>query len=191
MIIKSVEEHGILEKFAEDEATAVQALYDSEFYKVIMVPESDYGNTGKLRHLGIDVMYQIRTAFLDEKGKSWNPISSSLHSMYAHSWEIFETSSGPIVTFSEQSREHWNKYMVRFKSGCGACGRRHSIRENMHDILARMLQISNPLVVHRKRKVRCTVWGCLGHSARAKLHRGADSILGQDDSQITALYYSS
>ena len=100
-------------------------------------------------------------------------------------------SSGPIAIFSQQAQEHWNKYVVRSKSGCGARARQHSIRENLHDILAGMLRMLNPLVVHRRRKVRCSVCGCLGHTARAKLHHGADSILGQDDSQIMALYCSS
>ena len=63
-------------------------------------------NTDSLKQLGIDIMYHIRTAFFDEKGKPWIPINPSLHSMCAHSWELFKMSSGPIVIFSEQAQEH-------------------------------------------------------------------------------------
>ena len=98
-------------------------------------------NTDSLKQLGIDIMYHIRTAFLDEKGKPWIPINPSLNSLCVHSRELFKMPSGPIVIFSKQAQEHWNKHVASFKSGCGTHARQRSIKENLHDILTRMLCI--------------------------------------------------
>ena len=171
---------------------------DRENYKLLLcninvmlsicLSERPEVNTYGLRQLGIDTMYNIRTAFIDEQGKPWIQINPSLHSMCAHSWELFEMSPEPLVVFSEQAREHWNKHLARFKSGCGTRARQHSIKENLHDILARMLRMTNPLVVNRRRQIQCSACGCLGHTARSKLHHGVAGNLSGDDSLIMALY---
>ena len=124
-------------------------LHDINFMFTECLSERPGINPGKLRQLGIHIMYQICTAFLDEKEKIWIPVNPSLHSMCSHGLELCEMSSGPIAIFSEQ--EHWNRHMVRFKSGCGAHAKQHSIRNNLHDIFALMVRTANPLVVHRRR----------------------------------------
>ena len=54
-------------------------------------------STLKLKQLGID-MSHIRTKFLDSTGNPWVPINPSLHSMCAHSWQLFQICSTPIGT---------------------------------------------------------------------------------------------
>ena len=136
-------------------------------------------------------MHHIRTAFFDEKGRTWMPINPSLHSMCAHSWKIFQIFLGPIDVFSEQAQQHWNKHMARFKSGCGTCARQYSVEDNLYDILDRMFWMTNPLMVKRRRQIKCSLCGCLGHTARSELHCNASGPLGQDNSLIMALYPSS
>ena len=97
-------------------------------------------------------MHHIRTTFFDEKGRALIPVTPSLHSLCAHSWKVFEIFLRPIVIFSEQALEHWNKHMAGFKSGCGTHSRQHSSKKNLYDILARMLWMTNPLVVKRRRQ---------------------------------------
>ena len=136
-------------------------------------------------------MHHSRTTFFDEKGRALIPVNPSWHSMCAHSWKVFEIFLRPIVIFSEQALEHWNKHMAGFKSGCGTHSRQHSSKKNLYDILARMLWMTNPLVVKRRRQKKCRICGYLGHTTRSKLHHNAGGRLGQDDSLIVAHYPSS
>ena len=81
--------------------------------------------------------------------------------------------------------------MVRSKNHCGNRAKQHSIREGLYGILPPILRLINHLVLNRLRKITCSVCGCLVHEAWSKLNRGVGVILGQDDSQIMALYCSS
>ena len=72
-------------------------------------------------------MSHIRTEFLDSTGNLWVSINPSLHSMCAHSWQLFQICSTPIAVYSEQAQEHWNKFVTLFKSGGGARLRQHSM----------------------------------------------------------------
>ena len=90
----------------------------------------------------------------------------------------------PIADFSEQSQEHWNKYISKFKSGSGARTRQHSVKVNIKDTFARMLQMSHPLVAVRKRTMICGICGEYGHSARSKVHHGDDNKEKSNDALL-------
>ena len=113
-------------------------------------------DTEKLRELGIQIMKDIKTDFLDYKGKSWILINPSLHSMYAHAWQLYDICSGPIAKYSEQSQEHWNKFVNMYKSGCGAWARQHRVFVNLADIFTRMLRMTHPIIASKKRAIRCS-----------------------------------
>ena len=49
----------------------------------------------------------------------------------------------------------------------------------------------NPIVVKRRRQIKCSICGCLGHTTRSKLHHNAGGPLGQDISLSMAIYPSS
>lgn len=99
-------------------------------------------NTEMIRQLGIEIMSHLRTKFLDNRGQPWVVISPSLHQMCAHSWQLFQISfPKPIIIYSEQSQEAWNKYISKFKSGTGARARQHSVKYNIQDTFKRMLHM--------------------------------------------------
>ena len=56
--------------------------------------------------------------------------------MHAISWDMLVN-----LQYSEQSQEHWNKYMTRFKSGAGACARQHGVSVNLVDIYIAVCRI--------------------------------------------------
>ena len=124
-------------------------------------------NTEKLRQLGIDIMSNLRTKFLNTSGIPWIRINPSLHQMCAHSWEMINICKGPLSQFSEQSQEHWNKHVSRFKSGAGSRARQHSVKVNVQDIFTRMLMMTHPAITSKRRELRCSTCGELGHTARS------------------------
>ena len=140
-------------------------------------------NTEKLRQLGIDIMSHIRSKW------PWVPINPSLHQMCAHSWQLFMmTYPEPIAIYSEQSQEHWNKHLSRFKSGTGARARQHSVKTNINDVFARMLHLSNPLVASKKRSITCGKCGELGHGAKSQIHHGDDNLNINEEDSLFHLY---
>ena len=139
-------------------------------------------NTDKLRQLGINIMCHIRTNW------PWVPINPSLHQMCAHSWQLFQFAHpDPIVVYTEQSQEHWNKHVTRFKSGTGARARQCSVKANIHDIFARMLHMSNPLVASKKRISICGKCGETGHGAKSIVHHRQTSG-DKDEVLLTDIY---
>ena len=46
------------------------------------------------------------------------------------------------------------------------------IKSNIHDIFARMLYMSNPLVASKKRTITCGKCGEIGHGAKSKVYNG-------------------
>ena len=134
-------------------------------------------DTENLRDLGIKIMSDLKTQFLNHNGKPWISINPSLHSMCAHACQLYQFCSGPIAQYSEQAQEHWNKqiserYPLRFsinryKSGCGARARQHGVSVNLADIFGRMLMKTHPVVAAEKRQIRCGRCFKLGHSARS------------------------
>ena len=117
------------------------------------------------------------------------PVTPSVHQMCAHSWQLFEMSfPNPIAIYSEQSQESWNKYVSKFKSGTGSRARQHSVKYNIQDTFARMLHMSHPAVVSKKRKIVCSVCGEIGHGARSKVHHGASGgAIGMADEELMLL----
>ena len=110
--------------------------------------------------------------------------------MCAHSWQLFEMCNDVALSaYSEQAQEHWNKHVRSFKSGSSARARQHSIKDNLKDVMARMLQVTHPVVVAKRRKIKCTVCGQLGHTSRSKLfHSTSQFSVGEDDQLIKAIY---
>ena len=146
-------------------------------------------DTDKLKHLGIEIMSFVRTKFLDTNQEPWIPINPSLHSMCAHSWQLFMICSGPIVQYSEQAQEHWNKFVTKFKSGHGARARQHGVSVNIEDVFTRMLVVSHPTVADKQRKIVCSSCHQIGHSARSKVqHVGSYGPLTKEQSLINKYY---
>ena len=106
-------------------------------------------DTQKLRQLGIDIMSHIQTNFLNQKGQPWVNINPTLHAMCAHAWQLFQIFNVPISVYSEQAQEHWNKFIVKYKSGPGARARQHNIKDNLADIFRRMLLMTNPMIASK------------------------------------------
>ena len=146
--------------------------------------------TAKLWQLGKDIMSHIRTAFLNSEGLPWIPMNPSLHTMCAHSWQLFEMCTNvPLSAYSEQAQEHWNKCLRSFKSGSSARARQHSLKDNIKDVMARMLQMTHPVVVAKRRQIKCTICGQVGHTSRSELfHSISQFSLGEDDKLINAIY---
>ena len=144
-------------------------------------------DTDKLKQLGIDIMTHLRTAFLNNSSKPWISINPSLHQMCAHSWELFTICDGPIAKFSEQSQEHWNKHVSRFKSGASTRARQHSVRVNIQDIFGRMLMMTHPKIAVKKRQLYCSMCKKSGHTARSIIHH-ACGPLKQEAALINSYY---
>ena len=162
-------------------------LRDINIMLTVTQGSRDEVDTDSLRELGITIMAQIRTKFLDHKGKSWVSINPSLHSMCAHSWELCQICSGPIAQYSEQAQEHWNKFITRYKSGCGARARQHGVSVNLADILGRMLMKTHPVVAAQKRRIRCGKCYLLGHSARSRVFHGFGPVQ-EEESMINGYF---
>ena len=107
--------------------------------------------------------------------------------MCAHAWQLFEISGGqPIAAYSEQAQEHWNKNIQKYKSGCGAKARQHSVKLNMQDIVKRMLTLTHPCIVSKRRQLSCSKCGEIGHTSRSKAHHVDRS--NEDEKLIDAMY---
>ncbi|CAL4224804.1 unnamed protein product [Meganyctiphanes norvegica] len=145
-------------------------------------------NIEKLRQLGIDLMSHLRTKFLASNGNAWILINPSLHSMCAHSWQLYQICSSSISVYSEQAQEHWNKFVASFKSGVGARARQHSVKVNLLDIFSRMLIMTHPVVATKHREIKCSVCNDLGHTARSKIHANSYGPYDEDQSLINDCY---
>ena len=77
----------------------------------------------------------------------WVFITSSVHQMLAHCWQLFEMQDGgPIAIWSESGVEAWNKHVCNFRSGACCRARQTSIQANINDIFVRMLISSAPII---------------------------------------------
>ena len=148
-------------------------LRDVNIILTVTQGSRDDVDTQKLKQLGIDIMSHLKTSFLTTRNKLWIAVNPSLHSMCAHSWELFTIcTDGPLAQYSEQAQEHWNKYVRRFKSGSGARARQHNVSLNIADIFSRMLCMSHPCVASKRRVITCTECGQEGHTSRSTVHHG-------------------
>ena len=68
--------------------------------------------------------------------------------MHAISWDMLVN-----LQSSEQSQEHWNKYITRFKSGSGAHARQHGVSVNRGAIFGRMIMMTHRSVASQKRQI--------------------------------------
>ena len=68
--------------------------------------------------------------------------------MHAISWDMLVN-----LQYSEQSKEHWNKYNTRFKSGSEAHARQHGISVNLGAIFGKMLMMTHPSIASQKRQI--------------------------------------
>ena len=128
--------------------------------------------------LGIKIMSDLKTQFLNHNGKPWISINP---------WQLYQFCSGPIAQYSEQAQEHWNKQITRYKSGCGARARQHGVSVNLADIFGRMLMKTHPVVAAEKRQIRCGRCFKLGHSARSQVHHGFGPV--KEEAAIIEKYY--
>lgn len=169
---------------------------DGDFQKIYFNKCSNYAKSlqllilpQKLRDFGIKAMMHIKNAFINEKNESWIMIVPTVHTLFAHSWELFTINSGAsIAKWSESPLESWNKYVRAFQSGVSSRARQCSIKANIHDIFKRMLINSNPLVASRKPRPSCTVCGEQGHSARSGRHKNVPSLQSEEEAIVVDLY---
>ena len=75
-----------------------------------------------------------------------------------------------ISIWSESPIESGNKFVRAYQSGVAARARQSSIKENLKDILSRMLIESHPKVASLKPRPYCNICGEIGHTARSSLH---------------------
>ena len=120
---------------------------------ILRVTQSTRDNidTKKLKQLGIDIMSHIRSKFLDHRGQPWVRMNPSLHAMCAHSWQLVDILNAPLMLYSEQAQEHWNKYITKYKSGASQRARQHNVGLNIFDIFKRMFLMTHPQVSSRRK----------------------------------------
>ena len=146
-------------------------------------------NVDNVRLLGIEIMTHIKSSFLDEYGNPWINIIPTVHTMCAHSWELFKWNDGKSIgAWSENPLECWNKHVRSFKSGCSARSRQKSIKENIHDIFKRMLIMSHPEIASKVPRPSCSICGDVGHTARSSMHTNA-YVASSEESRIRELYF--
>ena len=132
-----------------------------------------------VRKVGIDILLHIKNGFLNHKGESWVMIIPSVHQVCAHAGDLFDMNSGRAISlWSETPVESWNKYVRAYQSGVAARARQSSIRDNLKDVLTRMLIESHPKVASMKPRPFCSKCGEIGHTARAKIH--SEQLLQSD-----------
>ena len=93
-----------------------------------------------------------------------------------------------IAVWSESPLESWNKHVRSFQSGAAARSRQLSIRDNIHDILRRMLIMSHPEIASRRPRPSCSICGEIGHTARSSRHTKS-TALTLEQFQIDSYYY--
>ena len=159
-------------KFREAICSVVEDPVDHENFRELLskfnilctvVQQVDYNvNPDKVRDLGYELMVFHKEMF------PWAMISPSVHTMCAHYWELFEMNNcSPIAAYSEQSGEHWNKHIRNIKSGAGCRAQQSSIQVNTRDIFVRISNRSHPNIALKRRMLKCSVCGLLGHTARS------------------------
>ena len=142
----------------------------------------------QVKALGIDIMHHIKTCFLDEKGNSWVMITPSIHQLCAHTWQLFDMNGGKSIgRWSENPLESWNKSIRSFQSGPAARARQNSMKNNLHDILKRMLIRSHPSIAAKYPRSTCSICGEIGHTARSSRHK-LSSVPSQEDAIIASFY---
>ena len=118
-------------------------------------------------------MLHIRNGFLNERGSPWKFIIPTVHQVCAHAWELLEMNMGKAISiWSESPVESWNKFVRAYQSGVAARARQSSIKDNLKDVLSRMLIESHPEVASLKPRPSCNICGEIGHTARSSLHSG-------------------
>ena len=124
-----------------------------------------------VQKVGIEIMLLIKKGFLKHKGESWIMIIPSVHQVCAHAGELFEINAGKSISvWSESPVESWNKYVRAYQSGVSARARQSSIKNNLKDVITRMLIESHPKVASLKPHPSCSKCSEIGHTARAKIH---------------------
>ena len=93
-------------------------------------------------------------------------IIPSVHQVCAHAGELFEINAGKSISvWSEIPVESWNKYVRAYQSGVSARARQSSIKNNLKDVITRMLIESHPKVASLKPHSSCSKYGEIGHTA--------------------------
>ena len=74
------------------------------------------------------------------------------------------------LQYSEQSQEHWNKYITRFKSGSGACARQHGVSVNLGDIFWQDVNDDPPINSITETSNNLWKMSAIGHSPKSKAY---------------------
>ena len=75
----------------------------------------------------------------------WFMIIPTVHQLCAHTLELFQINQGKSISkWNESPLENWNKHVRSFQSGPAARAKQDSVKQNIHDIINRMLIRSNP-----------------------------------------------
>ena len=95
-------------------------------------------------------MLHLKNSFLNEKGESWVMIIPSVHQLCAHTWELFSLNdSASVAKWSENPLKAWNKHVRSFQSGPSLRALQKSQKNNLRDVLRRMLIRSNPVIASK------------------------------------------
>ena len=104
-----------------------------------------------VQKIGIEIMLLIKKGFLKHKGESWIIIIPSVHQVCAHAGDLFEINAGKSISvWSESPVESWNKYVRAYQSGVSARAHQSSIKNNLKDVITRMLIELHPKVASLK-----------------------------------------
>ena len=72
----------------------------------------------------------------------------------------------PIVIYSEQPSEAWNKFVRSYKSGTSCKARQISIQLNIRDVFVRILNKTHPLIALKRRMLKCSQCLALENTVR-------------------------
>ena len=159
------------------------------YLTVIEKTDRKLRNVHKVKEVGIHIMAHMRSSCLDEKGNAWISITPSLHQSCAHAWELILWNGDKVISiWSESPVESWNKYVKAYESGVAAKARQTSMKENLRDILQRMLIQSNPTIAARKPRPLCSICGEVRHTARSSVHQRGPSATDAADLINSMIY---
>ena len=86
-----------------------------------------------------------------------------------------------VAKWSENPLEAWNKHVRSFQSGPSSRARQNSQKNNLRDVLRRMLIGSNPVIAFKYPRHMCSVCGEVGHTARSAQHKISSAATSEEE----------
>lgn len=115
-------------------------------------------------------------------------ILPSVHQLCAHTWELFSLNdSASVAKWSENPLKAWNKHVRSFQSGPSLRALQKSQKNNLRDVLRRMLIRSNPVIASKYPRHMCSLCGEVGHTARSARHK--ISLAATSEEELILSFY--